>query len=34
VLGVNGTHPFISWGDKPPVAGTAEAIAQTLPASA
>ncbi len=34
VLGVNGTHPFHSWGDKPPVAGTAEEIAQTLPASA
>jgi SRSO17 transposase len=34
VLGVNGTHPFNSWGDKPPVAGTAEAIAQALPASA
>ena len=28
VLGVNGTHPFNSWGDKPPVAGTAEEIAQ------
>jgi SRSO17 transposase len=34
VLRVNGTHPFTSWGDKPVVAGTAEAIAQTLPASA
>src|SRR5205085_3745644 len=22
VLGVNGSHPFNSWGDKPPVAGT------------
>ena len=28
------THPFNSWGDKPPVAGTAEEIAQALPASA
>ena len=34
VLGVNGTHPFNSWGDKPAVAGTAEEIAQALPASA
>jgi SRSO17 transposase len=34
VLGVNGAHPFNSWGDKPPVAGTAEEIAQALPASA
>jgi SRSO17 transposase len=34
VLGVNGTHPFNFWGDKPPVAGTAEAIAQALPTSA
>ncbi len=34
VLGVNGTHPFNSWGDKRLVAGTAEEIAQTLPASA
>ena len=34
VLGVNATHPFSSWGDKPPVAGTAEAIARALPASA
>ena len=34
VLGVNGSHPFNSWGDKPPVAGTAEAIARALPASA
>jgi len=34
VLGVNGSHPFTSWGDKPPVAGTAEAIARALPASA
>ena len=34
VLGVNGTHPFSSWGDKPAVAGTAEEIAQALPASA
>jgi SRSO17 transposase len=30
VLGVNATHPFSSWGDKPPVAGTAEAIAADL----
>ena len=35
VLGVNGSHPFNSWGDKPPVAGTAEAIARApRPASA
>src|SRR5947207_1184033 len=34
VLGVNGSHPFNSRGDKPSVAGTAEAIAQALPASA
>jgi SRSO17 transposase len=34
VLGVDGSHPFNSWGDKPPVAGTAEAIARALPASA
>src|SRR5215213_2311763 len=34
VLGVNGSHPFYSWGSKPPVAGTAEEIAQALPASA
>ena len=34
VLGVNSTHPFTAWRDKPPVAGTAEAIAQALPASA
>ena len=34
VLGVNGSHPFNSWGDKPPVTGTAEEIAQALPASA
>src|SRR3954470_2871309 len=34
VLGVNGTHPFSSWGGKPPVAGTAEEIARALPASA
>src|SRR5215217_1998110 len=31
---VNGTHPFNSWTGKPPVAGTAEGIAQALPASA
>src|SRR5690242_15898361 len=30
VLGVNAAHPFNSWGDKPPVAGTAEAIARDL----
>src|SRR4051812_33524536 len=34
VLGVSGSHPSNSWGAKPPVAGTAEAIAQALPASA
>jgi SRSO17 transposase len=34
VLGVNSSHPFNSWGDKPSVAGTAEGIAQALPASA
>jgi SRSO17 transposase len=34
VLGVDGSHPFNSWGDKPPVAGTAGAIARALPASA
>jgi SRSO17 transposase len=34
VLGVNSSHPFTSWGDKPPVAGTAEEIAQELPPSA
>jgi SRSO17 transposase len=34
VLGVNGSRPFSSWGGKPPVAGTAEAIARALPASA
>ena len=34
VLGVNASHPFNSWGAKPPVAGTAEGIAQALPASA
>jgi SRSO17 transposase len=34
VLGVNASHPFNSWGDKPPVAGTAEGIAQALPGSA
>jgi SRSO17 transposase len=34
VLGVNASHPCNAWGDKPPVAGTAEAIAQALPASA
>src|SRR4051795_9050970 len=30
VLGVSASHPFTSWGDKPPVAGTAEAIARDL----
>jgi SRSO17 transposase len=30
VLGVNAAHSFNSWGDKPPVAGTAEAIARDL----
>ena len=30
VLGVNGSHPFNSWGAKPPVAGTAETIAGAL----
>src|SRR2546423_3019859 len=30
VLGVNGSHPFNSWGGKPPVAGTAEVIAHGL----
>src|SRR5215210_5398468 len=34
VLGVNSSHPFTSWDDKPPVAGTAEEIAQELPPSA
>jgi SRSO17 transposase len=34
VLGVNGAHPFNSWAGKPPVAGTAEEIAQALPAAA
>lgn len=34
VLGVTATHLFNSWGDKPPVAGTAEAIAQGLDPSA
>src|SRR3954462_5674927 len=34
VLGVNGSHPFNSWGGKPPAAGTAEEIARALPASA
>jgi SRSO17 transposase len=34
VLGVNASHPFNSWGDKPPVAGTADEIAQALPPSA
>ena len=30
VLGVSATHSFNSWGDKPVLAGTAEAIAQDL----
>lgn len=34
VLGVNATHHFGSWGRHPPVAGTAEAIARGLDASA
>jgi SRSO17 transposase len=34
VLGVNSSHSVNSWGDKPLVAGTAEEIAQALPASA
>src|SRR5687768_2045848 len=34
VLGVNSSHPFNAWGDKPLLAGTAEEIAQALPASA
>jgi SRSO17 transposase len=34
VLGVNSSHPFNAWGDKPLVAGTAEEITQALPASA
>jgi SRSO17 transposase len=34
VLGVAGTALFNSWGVWPPVAGTAEAIAQALPAQA
>jgi SRSO17 transposase len=34
VLGVNNSHPFNAWGDKPLLAGTAEEIAKALPASA
>ena len=34
VLGVASSHHFGSWGDKPPVAGTAEDIAKGLDASA
>ena len=34
MLGVDGSRLFSSWGGKPPVAGTAEGIAQALPASA
>jgi SRSO17 transposase len=30
VLGVNANHPFASWRSGPPIAGTAEAIAQGL----
>jgi SRSO17 transposase len=33
VLGVTGSHQFWSWGGKPEVAGTAESIAEALPAS-
>jgi len=33
VLGVNSNHQFRSWQGKPPVAGTAEAIAGTIEAS-
>ena len=33
VLGVNSNHQFRSWKGKPPVAGTAEAIAGTVEAS-
>ncbi len=33
VLGVNANHQFRSWQGKPPVAGTAEAIAGTIEAS-
>jgi SRSO17 transposase len=33
VLGVTGSHQFWSWGSKPEVAGTAESIAEALPAS-
>ena len=34
VLGVTGSHQFWSWGSQPEVAGTAESIAEALPASA
>ena len=34
VLGVNSSHSFNAWGDKPLLAGTAEEIAKALPASA
>jgi SRSO17 transposase len=34
VLGITSSHPFNAWGDKPLLAGTAEEIAQALPASA
>jgi SRSO17 transposase len=34
VLGVSATHPFNSWVGKPPLAGTAESIAQDLAPSA
>ena len=30
VLGVNGNRQFNSWGDKPPIAGTAAEIARAL----
>ena len=32
VLGVTANHMFRSWGKKPPIAGTADEIAQSLPA--
>lgn len=34
VLGVNSNHHFRSWGVSPPIAGTAEDIAKSLPPSA
>jgi len=33
VLGVSSDHLFNSWGDKPPIGGSAEQIARDLPAS-